>query len=63
MAYELARNNSQEPSLAEMTTKAIEILQKNDKVFFLQVEGKITWRFVVVLFRLFFLFTAISFLV
>ena len=50
MAYELARNNSQEPSLAEMTTKAIEILQKNDKGFFLLVEGEITWTFVVVVF-------------
>ena len=40
MSYELSRDNSQEPSLAEMTTKAIEILEKNEKGFFLLVEGK-----------------------
>ena len=40
MTYELARNKSQEPSLSEMTTKAIEILKKNDKGFFLLVEGE-----------------------
>ena len=40
LAYELSRNKSQEPSLAEMTIKAIEILKKNDKGFFLLVEGK-----------------------
>ncbi|XP_070197902.1 alkaline phosphatase, tissue-nonspecific isozyme-like isoform X1 [Littorina saxatilis] len=39
MTYELSRDNSEEPSLSEMTRKAIEILQKNNKGFFLLVEG------------------------
>ncbi|XP_060066465.1 alkaline phosphatase-like [Ylistrum balloti] len=41
MQYELERDNGPlgEPSLAEMTSKAIKILQKNDKGFFLLVEG------------------------
>lgn len=41
MDYELERNKGPmgEPSLAEMTSKAIKILQKNDKGFFLMVEG------------------------
>ncbi|KAK3609264.1 hypothetical protein CHS0354_006189 [Potamilus streckersoni] len=41
MQYELERNTSPqgEPSLAEMTGKAIQILQKNNKGFFLFVEG------------------------
>lgn len=44
MAYEIDRNNSGsgEPSLSEMTSKAIKILQRNkDKGFFLLVEGNI----------------------
>jgi len=41
MQYEADRNNtgSGEPSLAEMTSKAIDILKKNKKGYFLQVEG------------------------
>ncbi|HWQ20756.1 MAG TPA: alkaline phosphatase [Methanotrichaceae archaeon] len=41
MAYELERRNqtSPEPSLANMTVKALEILSKNPKGFFLMVEG------------------------
>jgi alkaline phosphatase len=41
MAYELERLNqtSPEPSLANMTAKAIDILSKNPKGFFLMVEG------------------------
>lgn len=46
MAYEFDRKQlkPQEPSLAEMTQKAIEILSKNPKGFFLFVEGsKVDW--------------------
>lgn len=39
MSYELDRNPSLEPSLAEMTTKAMDILTKNQKGYFLMVEG------------------------
>lgn len=41
MQYELdrAKDKAGEPSLAEMTTKAIQILQRNPKGFFLLVEG------------------------
>ncbi|XP_031757355.1 alkaline phosphatase, intestinal, gene 2 isoform X1 [Xenopus tropicalis] len=39
MKYELNRNASLDPSLAEMTEKAIRILSKNPKGFFLFVEG------------------------
>ena len=41
MQYELNRASdiAGEPSLAQMTRKAIEILRKNDKGFFLLVEG------------------------
>jgi alkaline phosphatase len=36
--------NSQEPSLVDLTAKAIEILQRNEKGFFLMVEGsQIDW--------------------
>lgn len=42
MQYEHDRNSGAdgEPSLAEMTTKAIQILKKNKKGFFLMVEGE-----------------------
>ncbi|MEC0237500.1 alkaline phosphatase [Paenibacillus kribbensis] len=44
LAYELDRDAAKEPSLAEMTTKAIDVLSKNDKGFFLMVEGsKVDW--------------------
>lgn len=41
MQYEADRGNdgAGEPSLAEMTSKAIDILKQNDKGFFLMVEG------------------------
>ena len=41
MQYELERDKSGkgEPSLAELTKKAIQVLQKNDNGFFLLVEG------------------------
>lgn len=42
MAYEVDREPGPEgePSLAEMTRKAIEILRKNSQGYFLMVEGK-----------------------
>lgn len=41
MQYEMYRANdvAGEPSIAEMTEKAINILQKNTKGYFLLVEG------------------------
>lgn len=39
MSYELDRDPAKEPSLAEMTTKSIDILAKRDKGYFLMVEG------------------------
>lgn len=39
MEYEADRDPSNEPSIAEMTAKAIQILRKNEKGFFLLVEG------------------------
>jgi len=41
MQYELYRHNDKagEPSIAEMVEKAIKILQKNPKGYFLLVEG------------------------
>ncbi|MEK3951715.1 alkaline phosphatase [Paenibacillus sp. FSL H7-0703] len=44
LEYNLDRDVSKEPSLAEMTSKAIDVLSKNDKGFFLMVEGsKVDW--------------------
>jgi alkaline phosphatase len=44
MTCEKSRNPEIEPSLAEMTAKAIEILSQNEKGFFLMVEGsQIDW--------------------
>jgi alkaline phosphatase len=44
MSYDLDRDTTVEPSLAQMTTKALEVLQKNDNGFFLMVEGsKVDW--------------------
>lgn len=44
MAYELDRNPAREPSLAEMTSKAIELLAQDKEGFFLMVEGsKVDW--------------------
>lgn len=39
MAYEIDRHNTQEPSLAEMTAKTIEVLSGNPKGFFAMIEG------------------------
>ncbi len=39
MAYDLDRDPAAEPSLAEMTSKAIDVLKNNGKGFFLMVEG------------------------
>ena len=44
MSYDLNRDPAEEPSLAEMTKKAIELLSKDKDGFFLMVEGsKIDW--------------------
>jgi alkaline phosphatase len=40
----LDRHAAKEPSLAEMTTQAIGVLSKNEKGFFLMMEGsKVDW--------------------
>ena len=39
MSYDLDRDPAKEPSLAEMTTKAMDVLGKNKKGYFLMVEG------------------------
>src|SRR5687768_5422546 len=39
MDYSVDRDTNKEPSLVEMTAKALEILKKNEKGFFLMVEG------------------------
>lgn len=39
MSYDLDRNPSVEPSLAEMTAKAMDVLSKNKQGYFLMVEG------------------------
>ena len=39
MQYESQRDPSTDPTLAEMTEKAIEVLSKNKNGFFLLVEG------------------------
>ncbi|ESN96160.1 hypothetical protein HELRODRAFT_67985 [Helobdella robusta] len=39
MSFDADRSTTDEPSLADMTSKAIEILKKNDKGYFLFVEG------------------------
>ncbi|WP_434511120.1 alkaline phosphatase [Desulfitobacterium sp. AusDCA] len=44
LSYDLDRDPAVEPSLAEMTTKAIELLNRDKDGFFLMVEGsKIDW--------------------
>ena len=44
LAYEIDREETTQPSLAQMTSKAIDILSKNDKGFFLIVEAsKVDW--------------------
>lgn len=44
LSYEMDRDTSKQPSLAEMTEKAISVLSKNEKGFFLMVEGsKVDW--------------------
>jgi alkaline phosphatase len=39
MSYELDRDNRSEPSIIEMTQKAIELLSVNSNGYFLLVEG------------------------
>ena len=39
MSYEADRNPALEPSIAQMTTKAIDVLSQNKKGYFLMVEG------------------------
>lgn len=39
MSYELRRNKDREPSLREMAAVAIEVLDKNERGFFLMIEG------------------------
>ncbi|WP_432377957.1 alkaline phosphatase [Duganella sp. P38] len=39
MSYDLDRDATKEPSLAEMTTKAMDVLARNGKGYFLMVEG------------------------
>jgi alkaline phosphatase len=39
MSYELDRDPAKEPSLSEMTTKAMDVLANNKKGYFLMVEG------------------------
>lgn len=44
LAYDFDRDPAKQPSLAEMTQKAIELLSQNEKGFFLMVEGsKVDW--------------------
>ena len=39
MSYDLDRNDAEQPSLAEMTAKALEVLDRHENGFFLMVEG------------------------
>lgn len=39
MDYDLDRNDARQPSLAEMTAKALDVLDKHENGFFLMVEG------------------------
>ncbi len=41
LQFDIDRNPKKEPSLAEMTKKAIEILNKNENGFFMMVEGSL----------------------
>jgi alkaline phosphatase len=44
LAYNMDRDPAKEPSLTEMTSKAIDVLSKNKEGFFLMVEGsKVDW--------------------
>lgn len=44
MSYNMDRDPAKQPSLAEMTAKAIEVLSKDEDGFFLMVEGsKVDW--------------------
>ncbi|MFZ5643909.1 MAG: alkaline phosphatase [Bacillota bacterium] len=44
LSYEMDRDSSKQPSLSEMTAKAIEVLSRDKDGFFLMVEGsKIDW--------------------
>lgn len=39
MVYEIDRRNTQEPSLAEMTTRTLDVLARNPRGFFVMIEG------------------------
>jgi len=39
MAYEIDRDKAQEPSIAEMTAKAVELLSASDKPYFIMIEA------------------------
>lgn len=44
LAYDMDRDPAKQPSLSEMTGKAIEVLSRNEQGFFLMVEGsKVDW--------------------
>ena len=44
MSYDVDRDPEKEPALCEMTEKALQVLSKNDKGFFLMVEGsEVDW--------------------
>lgn len=44
MSYDMDRDPAKQPSLAEMTSKAIDVLSKDEDGFFLMVEGsKVDW--------------------
>ncbi|MDD4637028.1 MAG: alkaline phosphatase [Bacteroidales bacterium] len=44
LEYDVMRDPSKEPSLSEMTQKAVELLSQNEQGFFLMVEGsKVDW--------------------
>lgn len=46
MDFEMNRKNEEQPSLTEMTTTAIRLLNKNPRGFYLLVEGQLAACFV-----------------
>jgi alkaline phosphatase len=47
MAFEVDRKPDEEPSIVEMTEKAIELLEKGENGYFLLVEGELKSFFIV----------------